>query len=333
MEKYFSTHSGENVFHLRSGPRPLRYAMALFRRSSVCSSFLLFALFVGRGSVSSAQENHAATASVSSPRLSATRHSSSDLEVGGELKGFPAGTTRYISLDDLLALPQSTYTVTDDPSFAGPTEIGGIPLEELARSLSAAPATALVVAICDDKYRANYPRAYVAAHHPLLVITVSGQPPSSWPKDPETHTYSMGPYMISHPKFTPSFKIFAHNDEAQIPWGVVRLEFRNEQVVFGAIAPRGSHAHDALVQAGYRIAEQNCYRCHNMGREGGQKAGHPWLVLSAWAASSPEHFAAYVRDPKAKNPHADMPGNPGYDDATIGALRAYFQTFSPQEKP
>jgi hypothetical protein len=61
----------------------------------------------------------------------------------------------------------------------------------------------------------------------------------------------------------------------------------------------------------------------------GDLAGHPWLVLSAWAASSPEYFAAYVRNPKAKNPHADMHGNPGYDDATSGALRAYFQTSSP----
>ena len=103
--------------------------------------------------------------------------------------------------------------------------------------------------------------------------------------------------------------------------------------LFGALAPRGPHAPEPAVQAGYRIAQQSCLQCHNMGRDGGLKAGRPWLVLSAWAASSPEYFAAYVRDPKAKNPHADMPGNPGYDDATIGALRAYFQTFSPQEKP
>jgi hypothetical protein len=58
-----------------------------------------------------------------------------------------------------------------------------------------------------------------------------------------------------------------------------------------------------------------------------------WLRLSAWAVSSPEYFAAYVRDPKAKNRHAAMPGNPGYDDATIGALPACFQTFSPREIP
>jgi hypothetical protein len=56
-------------------------------------------------------------------------------------------------------------------------------------------------------------------------------------------------------------------------------------------------------------------------------------VLSAWAAAAPEYFAAYVRNPQAKNPRAQMPGNLGYDDATIHALTAYFRTFSPEEKP
>ncbi len=68
---------------------------------------------------------------------------------------------------------------------------------------------------------------------------------------------------------------------------------------------------------------------HNMDREGGQKSGIPRLVLSAWATASPGYFAAYVRDPQAENPHAQMPGNPAYDDATVGALVAYFRTFIP----
>ena len=107
--------------------------------------------------------------------------------------------------------------------------------------------------------------------------------------------------MISHPNFTPSFRVLAHDDEAQIPSGVVRIEFRNEQAVFGPIAPRGPHAAEPSVQASYRIAQQNCLRWHNLGPNGGQKAGHPWMVLSAWAAASPESFAAYVRNPQSKN--------------------------------
>ena len=143
----------------------------------------------------------------------------------------------------------------------------------------------------------------------------------------------MGPYMISHPKFTPSFKILSHADEPQIPWGVVRIELRDEHTVFGAIFPRGSLAATPMVKAGYRIAQQNCFRCHNMGGEGGQKSGTPWLVLSAWAAASPDYFAAYVRNPQTRNPHAQMPGNSGYDDVTINALAAYFRTFVPQGRP
>lgn len=260
--------------------------------------------------------------------LHANRSSPFDLELGGELAGLPLGTTRYLTREDLLALPQVSYTVTDDANFTGPTQISGVLLEELTRWFSAAPATDMVVAICGDLYHANYPKAYVAEDHPLLVLQINGQPPPAWPKDSETHRYDMGPFLISHSKFSPGFKIFSHSDEAQIPWGVVRLEFREEKAVFSAIAPRGPDAATEQVQSGYHIAQQNCFRCHNMGNEGGTKAGRPWLVLSAWATASPDYFAAYVRNPQSKNPQAQMRGNPDYDNKTMAALVAYFKTFS-----
>jgi hypothetical protein len=58
-------------------------------------------------------------------------------------------------------------------------------------------------------------------------------------------------------------------------------------------------------------------------------------VLAAWAAAAPEYFSAYVRAPRKKNRHAEMPANRGYDDATIRAIREYFATFIPvpAEKP
>jgi mono/diheme cytochrome c family protein len=267
--------------------------------------------------------------------LHAARSSPSDLEVGGELAGAPPGATRYLTRDDLLALPQVSYTVTDDANFTGPTQVGGVPLEDLIRKLSASPDSDMAVAVCSDRYFANYPKAYIAEHHPLLVLQINGQPPAGWPKDSEAHRYDMGPFLISQPKFTPSFKIFSHSDEPQIPWGVVRLEFRKEDAVFRSIEPRGPKARDEMVQDGFRIAQQNCFRCHNMGNEGGTKAGRPWLVLSTWANTSPDYFAAYVRNPQSKDPHAQMKGNPDYDDKTIAALIAYFKTFasSPQVKP
>ncbi len=266
-------------------------------------------------------------------KLHANRTSPLDLELGGDLANLPPNSTRYITREDLLALPQVNFTVVHDANFTGPTPVSGISLEELVRRFAAAPDSALTLAICEDKYLATYPHAYIAAHHPVLVLKINGQPPSGWPRDSEGRNLDIGPYLISHPNFTPSFKILSHSDEPQIPWGVVRLEFRDENAVFAAIAARGPQSQDQQVQAGYRIAQQKCFHCHNMGSEGGQKAGRPWLVLSAWATASPSYFAAYVRNPKEKNPNAQMPSLPEYDDATLRALIAYFQTFTMREKP
>ena len=331
MEKHFSTCAAGNRFSRPDRPYSFLSKWALRCGSAWLAAAGFFLLFGAtlRPAKSPEADRGAEDRGLS---LNAARHSPSDLEVGGKLRGLPPGTTRYAPLSALLALPQVAYTVTDDPMFAGLTKISGVPLEELARLLGAAPESEIVVAICDDKYRGYYPRAYVTAHHPLLVLRVNGQLPPRWPKDPETHG-SIEPYLISHPKFTPSFKILSHTDQAQIPWGVVRIEFRDEKAVWGAIAPRGSRAQDPAVQGGYRIAQQNCLRCHNMGGEGGEKAARPWLVLAAWASASPEYFSAYVRDPKKKNRHAEMPGNPSYDGATIQALREYFATFLSAEKP
>lgn len=269
----------------------------------------------------------------SSPAWQDKRQLPSDLEVSGALAGLPPESTRYLTREELLAMPQVRFTVTDDTNFTGPTKIRGVKLEDLMREVGASSASGMVVAICDDGYRANYPRAYLMAHHPVLVLGVNGKPPSGWPKDSQDHKFDMGPYMISHAKFTPSYKILSHSEEAQIPWGVVRIEFREEKVVFGAIAPRGPRARDREVRDGYRIAQQNCLHCHNAGREGGQKSGRSWESLSAFAAASPKDFAAYIRAPLAKNSRAQMPGNPQYDDATLAALTAYFRTFSEQARP
>jgi mono/diheme cytochrome c family protein len=274
-----------------------------------------------------------AASAQSIPSLHEKRQLPSDLELSGALAGLPPDSTRYITRDELLAMPQSNFTVMDDTNFTGPTRIRGVKLEELARRLAVASPPTMVVAICDDAYRANYPQAYLVAHHPVLVLEVNGRPPAGWPKDSQDHAFEMGPYMISHPRFTPGYKILSHVDEAQIPWGVVRIEFQDEKTVFGAIAPGGPHAQDRLVQNGFRIAQQNCFRCHNSGREGGLKSGLPWGTLSAIAASSPMDFAGYIRAPRAKNPNAQMPGNPQYDDATLAALTAYFRTFSEAPKP
>ncbi|HTC64720.1 MAG TPA: c-type cytochrome [Candidatus Saccharimonadales bacterium] len=275
----------------------------------------------------------AAASTQASPALHEKRQSLSDLEVSGALVALPPDSVRYITREDLLAMPQVRFNANGDSNFTGSAKIRGVKLEDLARAIGASPASVMVVAICDDQYRANYPQAYLKAHHPVLVLEVNGKAPAGWPKDSQEHKYDMGPYMISNPKFGPSYKMLSHEDEPQIPWGVVRIEFRDEKTVFDAIAPRGSHAQDREVQDGFGIAKQNCFRCHNSGREGGQKSGAQWETLSALAASSPKDFAAYIHEPVSRNPNAQMPGFPEYDNAALAALTAYFQTFSQRAKP
>jgi mono/diheme cytochrome c family protein len=259
-----------------------------------------------------------------------TRTSPLDLELSGDLVGLAPGAKRYVSRQDLLALPQVSYTVTDDLNFDGSTAVRGVELELLAKALAAEGEKALVVATCVDLFRAHYPQAYAQAHRPLLVLEINGQGPDAWPKSKQG--LPMGPYVISHPQFTPSFKTLSQEDEAQIPWGVIRLEFRNEKKLLDSIAPVGPTSGEPAVQAGYRIAQQLCLHCHSTGTEP-LKGKWTWAAIGMMAASAPSQFAAYVRNPRGKAQYAEMPAYPNYDDATLEALTSYFRTFDPAKRP
>lgn len=254
------------------------------------------------------------------------RSSPGDLEVGGELAGAPIGPTRYLRYEELLKLPQETYTVSDDSNFSGKTQISGVPLTELAKLLGKQQDDLLIVAICYDKYRTNYPRDYLVAHHPLLVLRINGQLREHWPQS--EYGGSMGPYLISHAFFKPAFKVLSHEDEPQIPFGVVRLEFRRESEVFGTIRPNAQWRENKQVQQGFIIARQDCFRCHNMGAEGGTMAGRSWLKLAEDANADGKRFMETVRNPASVRADAKMPAHADYDDATLDALTAYFKTFA-----
>jgi len=265
-------------------------------------------------------------------KTEARRQSPLDLEIGGDLPGLPTGIVRYIAREELMKLPQVNDAVDDDANFAGKAEISGVLLTELMEALAVPQAGTMAVAICVDQYHAHFPEEYVRAHQPILALKINGLPPANWPTNAEVHGAAMGPFLISHAKFIPSFKVLAHEDEPQIPWGVVRLEFRKEAAVLAAIAPRRPRANVAGVKNGYVIARQNCFRCHDHQGQGGTKSGRPWPVLAAWAEASPARFAAYVRNPQAVNAKSKMAPSPQYDDATMQALIAYFKTFLPETK-
>lgn len=249
-----------------------------------------------------------------------------DLEIGGDLTGLPPGHTRFVTYADLLQLPQVTATVRNDTNFTGSVHISGVLLEQLPALLGARPDAHLVTAICDDFYAAHFPIAYQRAHHPILVLRINGLDHAHWPIGAEH--LPMGPYMISHADFHSTFQVLAHKEEPQIPWGVVRLDFRREADVYRPILPIGPEASSTSVQQGYLIARENCFRCHDRHGEGGVKANRSWSVVARRALTDPRWFAAYVRNPLAINPASQMAPSPQYDDATLAALRAYFIPFA-----
>jgi len=257
--------------------------------------------------------------------LQTERQAPSDLEVGGSLQNVPRGETRFVSYESLLSLPQESYTVTDDTNFGTTVQVSGVSLEKLPAWLGAESGASMVIAICDDKYAAHYPASYIHAHHPLLVLKVNGLKPDHWPLGVDR--LPMGPYMVSHPSFKPSFRVLSHDDEAQVPWAIVRLDLRREQTVYAPIEPQGAAANDPIVQQGYTIARQNCFRCHSRSGEGGKKSMLLWHDLTHEAVTNPTKFDAYVLHPKKIIPQSQMASSPQYDDATLNALRRYFASF------
>ncbi|MBB5340462.1 mono/diheme cytochrome c family protein [Edaphobacter lichenicola] len=258
------------------------------------------------------------------------RGAASDLEIAGIAADIAPGTVRYISYGQLATLPQTTVTVTGDDNFRELPQqkltVTGVYLDVLESSLGVLPGSDLLTALCSDGYRATYTREYMKTHRPILALKIDGLPVKTWAA--QTHIDDPGPYFITHEDFTPSFSVLSFPELPKIPAKITRLEFGTTQQVYGAIAPHQKDASNPQVIDGFRIAQQHCYRCHNMGRYGGTKAGRSWQTLGNYAASSPSTFERYLRNPKSIDPKSAMSPNPQLDESTAKALQTYFQTFA-----
>ncbi|MBB5327113.1 hypothetical protein [Tunturiibacter gelidoferens] len=258
------------------------------------------------------------------------RSSNSDLEITGMAADITPGTVRYISYSQLLKLPQTTITVTGDDNFSElPPQkltVTGVYLDVLERSLGALPEADLLTALCADGYRVTYTREYLEAHRPLLALKIDGLPVETW--SAQTHNDDPGTYFITHEDFKPSFSVSSFQEIPKIPAKITRLDFGMAQKIYGAIAPNPADMSNPQVIAGFRIAQQHCYRCHNIGSYGGTKAGKEWHTLGSFASSSPEIFERYLRDPKSVDPKSAITCDPQLGEPAAKALQAYFQTFA-----
>lgn len=266
--------------------------------------------------------------------LQTTRSAPSDLEITGTAVNAARDAVRYISYEHLLTLPQVTAAVIGDDNFRGLPHkkivVTGVYLDVLEDSLGVDSSSDLVTAHCADGYRSDFTREYIHSHRPILAMKIDGEPVKTWVA--QTHTSDPGTYFITYQDFAPSFNVLSYQEMPEIPAMVVRLHFGSSQPVFSAIAPRQGTSSDLRVMEGFRIAQQHCYRCHNMGSYGGTKAGRSWRTLGTYAAASPSTFERYIRNPKFVDPKSAMPANPEFDKPTVEALQAYFQTFAPASR-
>lgn len=258
------------------------------------------------------------------------RHSPSDLEV---LTLDAAGATKstvFLSRDYLATLPQTSFALKPDSNFpelpATGARITGVDLNVLIHSI--APSSALV-AVCRDGYISPFPRQALLDHHPILVYALDGLPIHQWAIN--HNTYDPGPYFVTYANFVPSFHILAHEDFAQHPAEILQIKLLPPDSLFSGITPPNvaQLPPDSPILDGFRIAQQNCVRCHQSGATGGTKAHDTWQQLAEIAETRPEFFAAWTHNPQAIDPHDGMPPNLKYDQATLKALTRYFQTFAP----
>jgi mono/diheme cytochrome c family protein len=252
--------------------------------------------------------------------LETQRSSPQDLEISGDVPGIPAGASRFVRYADLRALTQVSFKVKDDSNFDGPVALSGVSLDELLKALGMTGSKQLIAALSSDGYEGHYTAEYRAQHHPFLVLKMGDKDPSQWARGPDGEVFA--PYFISHPSFMPAFHVLAHEEQPQVPIGVVKVRFYDEDA---ALTPLKAAAATGPAAQGYRIAVQSCLRCHSAGDIGGSKSPFGWPQLNLIAQGNASAFGKYIVQPNRVNPEATMPANPKYDAATVAAITAYFQ--------
>src|ERR1700738_2739806 len=221
----------------------------------------------------------------------AARVSKTDLEASWSAAGGSGEAVRgFVAYKDLLALPQVSATVSNDENFTAmhtpSAQVTGVTLDVLAKTLKVPAELDLMLARASDGYVGPYTAEYVAAHHPILVLTVDGMTTADWAR--KTGNIDPGPYLISYDHFVPAWQVLAHADRPLVPMQMVGLAFKREKDVFGPITPAARFGPDSPERAGFAIAKQNCLRCHAAGPYGGTKAGLSWegLTMVARRASA-----------------------------------------------
>ncbi len=142
-----------------------------------------------------------------------------------------------------------------------------------------------------------------------------------WPSGKKSDTVAAAPNAGNNPRAGESAEL-GSREGAQTP----------DQELDRRMAGNGSAGGDAVDSArGQQIFQESCLRCHALGNlsnpDGGRRRGGRAPDLSH-VGQDPSHTAAwlekFIRDPKAVNPNAHMPGFQGkMSDADLKTLAVY----------
>lgn len=278
---------------------------------------LLLLLLLALGVVAIAAEKR-------SVKLMAKRKAPTDLEVSG--LAAKADRPMFVAHAELMQLGTISLTVTNDAELKRDAQYVGLPVDTLLKMLPVAKDADTVFAYAHDAYMGYFTPDYIRRHHPFFALMLDGKPPEQWPRG--EYNLPLGPYMVSHPDFKPSDSVLGLPEGPMIPFGVVRVQFARASQTIDRLKVKAATTND-VVSAGQKLALRQCLACHHHDNFGGTKAQRPWLILATWAKADANYFRRYVRNPKAVNPAANMPGFKDWPDETIEAVRRYFAEFTP----
>jgi mono/diheme cytochrome c family protein len=246
------------------------------------------------------------------------------LKFGGALTG--GRTEAVLSHADLEQAASVRVRVERDLELQRAASLVGVPLADLSRLAGATPGTDVLILRAADGYTSYVTQDYLERHRPMLVVRLDGQPPSRWPTT--SYGAALGPYLVSHERFTPRPLLPGLPEPAAIPYAVVRVDFARSADTLHRLHVPGT-ATNAVLRIGQELALRSCLSCHQAGDLGGTLAGRPWIVLGAWAKADPGYFRRYVRDPKSVNPASRMSGFKDWPEEALEAVRAYFAAYQP----
>lgn len=254
--------------------------------------------------------------------LQTARVSPQDLEIRGKVAGVPAGESRFVRWSELRSLQTSTLTLPRAFGLAAP-QLTLLFLSDLWTALPHSSTADTMLAICQDGYASVYPRDFITAYRPFLVLEINGQGPADWPPPGVKHNF--GPYVITiAAEVVPAVAELLDGAHKR-PWGAVTIEFTTFAERF-ADAYRGKWADiSPRAATGRDLWINSCASCHRGPGQmfGGTKSDRPFEALAALAFGDADYFRQYVRDPKSKVPGATMEPHPHYTDQQLAALIAF----------